>query len=118
MSERAGRSAVSSRGRRAMSRWGRWPFSFRFRYGHAIIAVLILAVVLSAVASIASAHLTRVQYSRLQHMESRHDQLQATWSRLLLEESTWSTPSRIENLARDRLSMHVPDVDNTRVMRP
>ncbi|WP_456267550.1 cell division protein FtsL [Kushneria sp. AK178] len=95
-----------------------WPFRLRLTLVHGIILVLLVLVILSALGVISTAYHTRSQYARLQTMERQHDQLQTVWSRLLLEESTWSTPSRIENLARDRLEMHVPDVHHTRVMRP
>ncbi|GHC32399.1 hypothetical protein GCM10010082_28550 [Kushneria pakistanensis] len=95
-----------------------WPFRLRLTLVHIIILVLLVLVILSALGVISTAYHTRSQYARLQTMEREHDQLQTVWSRLLLEESTWSTPSRIENLARDRLEMHVPDVHHTRVMRP
>ncbi|WP_317450679.1 cell division protein FtsL [Phytohalomonas tamaricis] len=80
--------------------------------------ILLIIVLASAFAVVTSAHQTRVQYARLQQMEREHDQLQTVWSRLLLEESTWSAPSRIEELARDKLEMHVPDVGDTKVIRP
>ncbi|MFC0266948.1 cell division protein FtsL [Kushneria aurantia] len=99
---------------------GQWqvPFRLRLRPLHGVVLILLLAVMLSALAVIGSAYQTRAQYARLQQLESDRDRLQTTWSRLLLEESTWSTPSRIENLARQRLDMHVPGIENTRVMRP
>lgn len=95
-----------------------WPFRLRLGGRHFIVLVLTLLVVLSALAVIGSAYHTRVQYARLQQLESAHDKYQTVWSRLLLEESTWSTPSRVENLARERLDMHVPDIQRTEVMRP
>lgn len=110
MTER--QTAASQRGQ-----W-QWPFRLRLTFSHFLVLILLVLVILSALAVISSAYHTRMQYGRLQTMEHQHDQLQTTWSRLLLEESTWSTPSRIENLARDRLEMHVPDVNRTRVMRP
>ncbi|ARS54236.1 cell division protein FtsL [Kushneria konosiri] len=104
-------------GSSSRSQW-QWPFRLRLTFMHGVILVMLLLVIFSALGVISTAYHTRSQYARLQTMEHRHDQLQTVWSRLLLEESTWSTPSRIENLARDRLEMHVPDVHHTRVMRP
>nr|WP_299240294.1 cell division protein FtsL [uncultured Halomonas sp.] len=82
-----------------------------------VVLVLILLVMASALAVITSAHLTRVQYARLQQLERSQDQLQTEWGQLLLEESTWSAPSRIERLASERLDMHVPELDEIRVIR-
>ncbi|WP_231663835.1 cell division protein FtsL [Modicisalibacter zincidurans] len=83
-----------------------------------MIAILVLAVLASAMAVIASAHLTRVQYARLQQLEADQDKMQTAWGRLLLEESTWSAPSRIERLAVERLEMRVPDLEQIEIIRP
>lgn len=99
------------------SRW-QWPFRLRPGVMHIIVLILTVLVVLSALAVISSAYHTRTQYARLQSLESAYDQYQTVWSRLLLEESTWSTPSRVESLARERLDMHVPAIRRTEVMRP
>lgn len=36
--------------------------------------------------------------------------------RLQIEQSTWSTPTRIEKVARERLGMRLPDAGHTRVL--
>ena len=82
-----------------------------------LVVVLTGLVLASALAVITSAHLTRVQYARLQQLESEKDKLQTEWGQLLLEESTWSAPSRIERLASERLDMRVPELDEIRVIR-
>lgn len=82
-----------------------------------LVLVLLVLVLGSALAVITSAHLTRVQYARLQQLERSKDQLQTEWGQLLLEESTWSAPSRIERLASERLDMHVPELSEIRVIR-
>nr|WP_298410051.1 cell division protein FtsL [uncultured Halomonas sp.] len=82
-----------------------------------MVLVLMVLVLASALAVITSAHLTRVQYARLQQLERSKDQLQTEWGQLLLEESTWSAPSRIERLASERLDMHVPELNEIRVIR-
>ncbi|SHF50219.1 cell division protein FtsL [Modicisalibacter ilicicola DSM 19980] len=82
-----------------------------------LVVVLTGLVLASALAVITSAHLTRVQYARLQQLESEKDRLQTEWGQLLLEESTWSAPSRIERLASERLDMRVPELDEIRVIR-
>ncbi|MCM5703138.1 cell division protein FtsL [Larsenimonas salina] len=110
---------MAKRTRTQTPNWlGQLPFSLHFRPSFMGVAILFLLVVLSAFVVVTSAHHTRVQYVRLQKMERQHDQLQTNWSRLLLEESTWSSPSRIEALAQKRLNMHVPDVNDSRVIRP
>lgn len=82
-----------------------------------LVTILMGLVLASALAVITSAHLTRVQYARLQQLEREQDQLQTEWGQLLLEESTWSAPSRIERLAVERLDMHVPELSEIKVIR-
>lgn len=83
-----------------------------------LVVLLVGLVLASALAVITSAHLTRVQYARLQQLERDKAQLQTEWGQLLLEESTWSAPSRIEHLAVERLDMHVPALGEVKVIRP
>ncbi|MCD6008348.1 MAG: cell division protein FtsL [Pseudomonadota bacterium] len=95
-----------------------WARIVRPGWRYLMIAILVLAVLASAMAVIASAHLTRVQYARLQQLEADQDKMQTAWGRLLLEESTWSAPSRIERLAVERLEMRVPDLEQIEIIRP
>ncbi|WP_025731981.1 cell division protein FtsL [Carnimonas nigrificans] len=89
-------------------------------FGATLFSVVVLAVInlMTAFAVVTVTHQTRVQYARLQTLEHERDALQANWSRLLLEESTWSSPSRIEAIAQQRLQMKVPAADATRVLKP
>lgn len=96
---------------------GNWPLKLRLGLRQLWVALLLSLVLASALAVTTSAHLTRVQYARLQQLELEQDQLQTIWGRLLLEESTWSAPSRIERLARERLEMQVPDINDVEVIR-
>ncbi|QJQ96412.1 MULTISPECIES: cell division protein FtsL [Halomonadaceae] len=90
----------------------------RFRLKLLLVTLLVLATLASAMAVITSSHLTRVQYARLQQLEREQNQLQTEWGQLLLEESAWSSPARIERLAIERLEMRVPDVNEVEVIRP
>lgn len=95
-----------------------WPLEIR-PSGRLLLVVLLLAACLaSALAVIATSHLTREQYGRLQQLEREQNQLQTEWGQLLLEESAWSSPARIERLAVERLAMRLPDVDEVEVIRP
>lgn len=83
-----------------------------------VVALLVLTVLASAMAVITTSHLTREQYARLQRLEREQNQLQTEWGQLLLEESAWSSPARVERLAVERLEMRVPDIDEVEVIRP
>ncbi|WP_110685260.1 cell division protein FtsL [Salinicola aestuarinus] len=109
---------MAAQGRRTPSKWGDWPFSRRVSARSLVLSVLIAAILVSALAIISTSHLTRVQYARLQKLEGQRDALQTEWGRLLLEESTWSSPARIESLSTQRLEMRVPGVDEVKVIHP
>lgn len=109
---------MAVQGRRSLLGGGDWPFARRLNARSTLLAVLIVAVLVTALAIISTSHLTRVQYARLQKLENQRDSLQTEWGRLLLEESTWSSPARIESLASKRLDMRVPGVDEVKVIHP
>ncbi|ANF59577.1 cell division protein FtsL [Halotalea alkalilenta] len=89
-------------------------------FGASLVSVMVLAgiVLVSAFTVVTVTHQTRLNYASLQTLERERDELQAVWSRLLLEESTWSTPSRVESISQQRLDMHVPAVNDTEVLAP
>ncbi|MDR5868366.1 cell division protein FtsL [Halomonas koreensis] len=106
-----------AQGRDATSAFA-WPL--RLRPSLALVAngVLLLACLGAALAVIATSHLTREEYARLQALEREQQQLQTEWGQLLLEEGAWSSPSRIERLASERLEMRLPAIDEVEVVRP
>lgn len=80
--------------------------------------VLLLLVMGSAIAVIYSKHIGRAEFVVLQQLERQRDQLNEEWGRLLLEQSTWASPGRIEQQARLRLQMIVPPSDQTMFIQP
>ncbi len=106
-----------AQGRDATSSYA-WPLRLRPTLALALNAVLLLACLAAALAVIATSHQTRDRYAQLQQLEREQQQLQTEWSQLLLEESAWSSPSRIERLASERLEMRLPDIDEVEVIRP
>ncbi|MCR8923695.1 cell division protein FtsL [Dasania sp. GY-MA-18] len=80
-------------------------------------ALLIALVVASALAVIYSTYKSRQLFSALQR-EYRHEiELEEQWGRLLLEQSTWASPVRIEEVAKKKLAMKVPDPTAIRIVR-
>jgi cell division protein FtsL len=51
-------------------------------------------------------------------LENRRDQLNEEWGKLLLEQSTWASPARVEQQSRTRLNMQVPSNEQTVVVKP
>lgn len=70
--------------------------------------ILLAAVLISAIAAVSSNHRARkfvIEYEREQeHMRA----LEVEWGQLQLEQSTWATHARVEEIARQRLGMHPP----------
>lgn len=54
----------------------------------------------------------RLLHAKLQSMYAGRDKLQVEWSKLLLEQSTWQADARVEQIARERLGMVVPEKVN------
>ena len=79
--------------------------------------LLVILVIVSAVSVIYAKHLNRNEFIQLQQLEKQRDLLNEEWGRLLLEESTWGSPSRVEQQARSRLDMIVPKADMTVVTK-
>lgn len=83
-----------------------------------VIALLICAVFLSALAVVDARHEDRVLFAQLQQQRQQRDQLNIEWGQLLLEQSTWSTHARIEQLATQKLDMVMPSHPQIIVVRP
>ncbi|WP_438970187.1 cell division protein FtsL [Methylophaga sp.] len=82
------------------------------------VLAMIVMVIFSAVAVIYTKHLSRNEFIQLQQLEKKRDLLNEEWGRLLLEQSTWGSPSRVEQQASSRLEMRVPQTDRTVVIKP
>ena len=82
------------------------------------LIVMVLFVIVSSVAVIYSTHSARTEFMILQKLERERDHLNEEWGRLLLEQSTWASPNRVENQAKTRLGMRVPSSDVTVLIQP
>ena len=69
-------------------------------------AVLVTA---SALWVVETEHRSRQLFIKVEELNRAQDRLQIDWGRLQIEQSTWATHPRIETLARERLSLTVPD---------
>jgi cell division protein FtsL len=82
------------------------------------LLVIVIAVIITAVGVVYSKHLGRIEFVALQKSEQRRDHLNEEWGRLLLEQSTWASPARIEQQAELRLEMVAPTADMSVVIKP
>ena len=80
--------------------------------------LLFVSVLVSAIAVSYSAHWNRQLLNSLYNELSVRDKAQAEWGRLILEQSTWTAHSRIENLASEQLHMRIPAADEVRMVAP
>ena len=72
---------------------------------------LSLAVFLSAMEVVLYRHETRELFLVLQELRAQQNELDREWGQLLLEQGTWGTHGRIEDIAREKLNMTLPDTE-------
>ena len=83
-----------------------------------MVAFLGLAVVLSATGVVYAKYSSRVNFAELESIRTKRDAVDVEWGRLQLEQSTWATHGRVEKIARERLNMRIPSVEEVKVIRP
>ena len=74
--------------------------------------VIGLMVVWSALSVVETRHESRKLFVELQTIEKQRDFMAVEWGRLQLEQATWGTYSRIEEVAREKLEMELPLTEN------
>ena len=83
-----------------------------------VTVLLGLLVMMSAVGVIYAKHENRKLFVQLQALEKERDQMNVEWGQLQLEQGTWATSSRVENIARKRLGMEMPKSESVIIIRP
>ena len=81
-----------------------------------IAAALSLASVVTAIACVYARHESRKLFTELQYLTAERDVLEVDWGRLQIEQSTWSTHSRVEEQARLKMRMRNPEPTEIRVI--
>jgi cell division protein FtsL len=79
-----------------------------------VLVVEVLVVLLTTFGIVNVTYQTRQQFAVLEMARNERQQLLEQWGRLLLEESAFSSPSRVERVAREKLGMVLPNVENIR----
>lgn len=85
--------------------------------GKAVMLLLPLVLV-SALAVVAVKYSMRLHFTELQRQLRTYDTIAVEWSRLQLEENTWSAHGRIERLARKSLKLQVPNQQQIIYLKP
>ena len=78
---------------------------------------LVLAIFISALYVVMAQNKARVLFVEIQELESERNHLNEDWTRLLLEQSTWATDARVEEVARTKLGMKLPDNNSVVVLK-
>jgi len=76
-----------------------------------VVLVLVFAVVcvMSALALVYTKHESRRLFVELESLTQERDELNIEWGQLQIEQSTWATHARIEQVATDDLALVRPD---------
>jgi cell division protein FtsL len=78
-----------------------------------LFLLLLASVFFSAVEVVIHRHGNRQLFLTLQELQSQRSDLDQEWGQLLLEQGTWGAHGRIEDVARNKLNMTLPTVQNT-----
>ena len=73
-----------------------------------LVFVFALVCVVSAMALIYTKHESRKLFVELEQLTQERDELNIEWGQLQIEQSTWATHSRIEQVATEDLSLVRP----------
>ncbi len=82
-----------------------------------LIPFLLFAVVISAMSTTYAKHQSRTLFKQLQNLEQVRDEMNVEWGQLQLEQSTYTMHGKVENAARDRLRMKLPDQQKIVILR-
>jgi len=80
----------------------------RKRQPFLLMFVFAAVCVLSAMAIVYTKHESRRLFIELETLTHERDQLNIEWGQLQIEQSTWATHARIEQVAKDDLSLLRP----------
>jgi cell division protein FtsL len=83
-----------------------------------IVAALWLAVLGSALGVVYGKQEARNRFNELQNLTNKRDDLNIEWGQLQLEQSTWATHGRVEQVAHDDLGMITPQATDLRIVQP
>ena len=83
-----------------------------------LLPLLLLATVATGIGAAYAKHQSRKLFIDLQTLEAERDEMNVEWGQLQLEQSTHTTHGKVENAARKRLGMRIPDPQQVMILRP
>jgi len=75
----------------------------------ALVLVFAVVCVMSALALVYTKHESRRLFVELESLTQERDELNIEWGQLQIEQSTWATHARIEQVATDDLALVRPE---------
>ncbi len=83
-----------------------------------LLPLLLLATIATGIGAAYAKHQSRKLFIDLQTLEAERDEMNVEWGQLQLEQSTHTTHGKVENAARKRLGMRIPDPQQVMILRP
>ncbi len=83
-----------------------------------VLAIMMVVVLVSALGVVYIKHQSRKLFVELQSLQKNRDELNIEWGKLLLEMTTLATPTRVENIARNKLGMKAPLPESIIIVTP
>ena len=62
-------------------------------------------------------HESRELFIELEGLKQARDELNIQWSELKSQENRWANPVRIEQLTKENLEMHKPNIESMRIYK-
>lgn len=83
-----------------------------------ILPVLLVATIATAMSAAYAKHQSRKLFIELQTLEAERDDMNVEWGQLQLEQSTHTTHGKVEEAARKRLGMRIPEPQQVNILHP
>lgn len=81
------------------------------------LSLLVMIMLASAISVIYVKNYERQLFSQYEYSQRDAQKMHVEWGQLLLEESTWATPARVQALAKRHFGMQVPKPGNSFMVR-
>lgn len=85
--------------------------------GVMVVMILLVIVELCALSVVYTTYKNRVLFAEMEVLRRSAEDMQSTWTQLLLEQSTLASFQRVEDVAKRHLHMTVPDPRTVVVLR-
>jgi len=87
--------------------------------GRSVLFLLLVAMVMaSSLGVVYTKYQARKLFVELQALQKIRDEMNVEWGQLQLEQSTWGTHARVEGIARNKLGMMLPPIDEVVIVKP